>query len=116
MTCTGYSVAVANSKAFGGGMYVAPDAKLDDGLFDVVVIGEIGKLRYLANLPKVFKGTHVEEDEVTEARRGRRDPGERRPRLRRLRRRRAPQPTCPPTLQRPAAGAAGDRAPAEAEA
>jgi YegS/Rv2252/BmrU family lipid kinase len=63
---TGYSVAVANSSAFGGGMYVAPHAKLDDGLFDVVVIGEIGKLQYLSNLPKVFKGTHVEEDEVTE--------------------------------------------------
>ena len=66
MNFTGYSVAVANSRAFGGGMYVAPHAKLDDGLFDIVVIGEIGKLRYLANLPKVFKGTHVEEDEVTE--------------------------------------------------
>ena len=30
------------------------------------MVGEIGKFRYLANLPKVFKGTHVEEDEVTE--------------------------------------------------
>ncbi len=65
-TFKGYSVAVANSRAFGGGMFVAPHAKLDDGLFDIVVIGEMGKLRYLANLPKVFKGTHVEEDEVTE--------------------------------------------------
>jgi YegS/Rv2252/BmrU family lipid kinase len=66
MSFRGFSVAVANSSAFGGGMYVAPHAKLDDGRFDVVVIGEIGKLRYLANLPKVFKGTHVEEDGVTE--------------------------------------------------
>ena len=32
---TGYSVSVANSRAFGGGMFVAPDAELDDGLFDV---------------------------------------------------------------------------------
>jgi YegS/Rv2252/BmrU family lipid kinase len=63
---TGYSVAVANSSAFGGGMFVAPHAKLDDGLFDVVVIGDVSKLRYLANLAKVFKGTHVEMDEVTE--------------------------------------------------
>jgi YegS/Rv2252/BmrU family lipid kinase len=63
---TGYSVAIANSSAFGGGMYVAPHAKLDDGLFDIIVIGDISKIRYLANLPKVFKGTHVEEDEVTE--------------------------------------------------
>jgi YegS/Rv2252/BmrU family lipid kinase len=66
MTFTGYSVAAANSRAFGGGMFVAPHAKLDDGLFDIVVIGDIGKLQYVANLPKVFKGTHVEEDEVTE--------------------------------------------------
>lgn len=61
---TGYSVAVANSKAFGGGMFIAPDADLADGEFDVVTIGEVGKFRFLSNLPKVFKGTHVEEDEV----------------------------------------------------
>jgi YegS/Rv2252/BmrU family lipid kinase len=61
---SGYSVSVANSKAFGGGMFVAPDADLADGEFDVVTVGEVGKLRFLSNLPKVFKGTHVEEDEV----------------------------------------------------
>ena len=61
---TGYSIAVANSSCFGGGMYIAPAAELDDGLFDVVAIGEVGKLRFLGNLPKVFKGTHVENDEV----------------------------------------------------
>jgi YegS/Rv2252/BmrU family lipid kinase len=61
---TGYSVSVANSKAFGGGMFIAPDADLGDGEFDVVTVGEVGKLRFLGNLPKVFKGTHVEEDEV----------------------------------------------------
>jgi len=61
---TGYSVAAANSKAFGGGMFVAPDAELDDGQLDVVWITQVGKLRYLANLPKVFKGAHVENPEV----------------------------------------------------
>jgi len=61
---TGYSVSVANNRAFGGGMYVAPQAELDDGEFDIVAVGEVGKLRFLANLPKVFKGAHVEEDEV----------------------------------------------------
>lgn len=61
---TGYSVSVANNKAFGGGMFVAPDADLADGEFDVVTVGEVGKLRFLSNLPKVFKGTHVDEDEV----------------------------------------------------
>jgi YegS/Rv2252/BmrU family lipid kinase len=61
---SGYSVSVANSRAFGGGMYIAPDAKLDDGEFDIVTVGEVGRLRFVGNLPKVFKGTHVEEDEV----------------------------------------------------
>ena len=61
---TGYSVSVANSRAFGGGMYIAPDAELDDGEFDVVTVGEGSKLRFVGNLPKVFKGTHVEEDQV----------------------------------------------------
>jgi len=61
---TGYSVSVANSRAFGGGMYIAPNAELDDGEFDIVTVGEVGKLRFVGNLPKVFKGTHVEEDEV----------------------------------------------------
>jgi YegS/Rv2252/BmrU family lipid kinase len=60
----GYAVAVANSKAYGGGMFVAPDADLTDGRFDVVLTGKTSKLRFLANLPKVFKGTHVENDEV----------------------------------------------------
>jgi YegS/Rv2252/BmrU family lipid kinase len=61
---TGYSVSVANNRAFGGGMFIAPDAELDDGEFDIVTIGEVSKLRFVGNLPKVFKGTHVEEDEV----------------------------------------------------
>ena len=60
----GYSVIVANSAAYGGGMYVAPDARLDDGEFDVVTIAKVGKLRFLGNLPKVFKGTHVRNEEV----------------------------------------------------
>jgi YegS/Rv2252/BmrU family lipid kinase len=61
---TGYSVSVANNSTFGGGMRIAPGADLEDGLFDIVALGEVGKLRFLANLPKVFKGTHVDEDDV----------------------------------------------------
>jgi YegS/Rv2252/BmrU family lipid kinase len=56
----GYSVAIGNSKAYGGGMYVFPHAKLDDGLLDIVTVAEHGKLRWLAAVPKVFKGTHVD--------------------------------------------------------
>lgn len=61
---SGYSVSVANSKAYGGGMFIAPDAELDDGQFDIVAVGDAGKLRFVANLPKVFKGTHIEEEQV----------------------------------------------------
>jgi YegS/Rv2252/BmrU family lipid kinase len=56
---TGYSVATANSRAFGGGMYLAPDALLDDGLLDVVLIERVARPRYLWHLPKAFRGAHV---------------------------------------------------------
>jgi YegS/Rv2252/BmrU family lipid kinase len=57
----GYSVAVSNSGVYGSGMFLVPDASLQDGLLDVVLAEGIPKHRYLANLPKVFKGTHVHE-------------------------------------------------------
>ncbi len=57
-------MAVANSRAYGGGMFVAPEAMLDDGLLDIVVSERTSKLRFLANLPRVFKGTHVDLPEV----------------------------------------------------
>jgi YegS/Rv2252/BmrU family lipid kinase len=56
----GYSVAIGNSKAYGGGMFVFPHAKLDDGLLDVLTVEQHGKLRWLAAVPKVFKGEHVD--------------------------------------------------------
>src|ERR1700691_1815535 len=55
---TGYSVATANSRAFGGGMYLAPDALLDDGLLDVVLIEQTSRARSPAKLPSAFRGTH----------------------------------------------------------
>lgn len=58
-TVTGYSIAAANSKAYGGGMYLAPSASLEDGLVDVVIISGMPKLRVLALLPTVFNGSHV---------------------------------------------------------
>lgn len=61
---SGYSVAVANSKAYGGGMFVAPDAKLDDGLLDVVTTADVPRSSFLRGLPDVFKGTHVKRPEV----------------------------------------------------
>jgi YegS/Rv2252/BmrU family lipid kinase len=61
----GYGVAAANSKAYGGGMYVAPDASLTDGQLDVVFLEALPKWRFLSSiLPKAFKGTHVNEPTV----------------------------------------------------
>jgi YegS/Rv2252/BmrU family lipid kinase len=62
---TGFAVAAANTKAYGGGMFLAPEAELDDGRLDVVWTSNVSKLHFLANLPKVFKGRHVENPEVT---------------------------------------------------
>lgn len=58
----GFSFAAANSKAYGGGMFVAPDAELDDGLLDVVCTGRTSRRRALKGLPDVFAGTgkHLE--------------------------------------------------------
>jgi YegS/Rv2252/BmrU family lipid kinase len=63
-TVTGYSVAAANSKSYGGGMLLAPEASLQDGLVDVVIISQIPKLRFLRLLPTVFSGVHVQQDAV----------------------------------------------------
>jgi len=60
----GWSVAVANSGMYGGGMHLAPDASLHDGELDVVTSAATGRLTFLKALPKVFKGTHVEEPTV----------------------------------------------------
>jgi YegS/Rv2252/BmrU family lipid kinase len=56
---SGYSVAVANSGVYGGGMKLVPDAALDDGRLDVVLSGTFPKRRALTLFAKVFKGTHV---------------------------------------------------------
>src|ERR687886_2925175 len=60
-TVTGYSVIVANSKAYGGGMYVVPHAELDDGRLDVCLSSASSKLHFLRHLPKVFSGSHVDD-------------------------------------------------------
>jgi diacylglycerol kinase (ATP) len=53
------STVVANGRYFGGGMQVAPEARLDDGLLDILIIGDFGKLELLRVFPRVYKGTHV---------------------------------------------------------
>ena len=65
---SGYTVAVANSGAYGGGMLMAPSASPDDGTLDVVMVGHISKLRFLQLLPTVFKGAHVRQRAVSVSR------------------------------------------------
>jgi YegS/Rv2252/BmrU family lipid kinase len=62
---TGYSVAVGNSRSYGGGMLLLPHAELDDGKLDVLLSGDASKLAFLRELPKVFKGNHLDSPHVT---------------------------------------------------
>jgi YegS/Rv2252/BmrU family lipid kinase len=61
---TGYTIAAANSGAYGGGMLLAPEASLHDGRLDVVIIEHVPKLRFLRLLPTVFKGEHINQPNV----------------------------------------------------
>ncbi len=51
------TVAVCNGPRFGGGMLMSPDAKLDDGLLDIVVIGDMSKADLLISLRRLYNGT-----------------------------------------------------------
>jgi diacylglycerol kinase (ATP) len=59
-----HDVIVANGKWHGGGMKLAPDASSDDGLFDVVLIGDVSKVDFLTTAPKIYKGAHVHHPKV----------------------------------------------------
>lgn len=58
-------IAVANGKYYGGGMKVAPHADPSDGLFDVVVAWDLGRLETLATIPLVYSGAHMRKPKVT---------------------------------------------------
>jgi YegS/Rv2252/BmrU family lipid kinase len=59
-----HDVVVANGVWHGGGMMLAPDAKPDDGLFDVVLIGDVSRVDFLTTAPKIYKGKHVTHPKV----------------------------------------------------
>ncbi len=63
-TFRGYSVAAANSRFFGGGMMIAPEASLTDGRLEIVLIKDVPRLRYLRLAPTVFTGAHVRQPNV----------------------------------------------------
>lgn len=58
-------VATANCPSYGGGMWIAPTAQLDDGLLHVCIVRKTSKIRILFLLPTVFTGKHVLEPEVS---------------------------------------------------
>ena len=53
-------VVAANGTHFGSGMRVAPAAKLDDGLFDIIVGGDLGRWASLVALGKIYFGIHID--------------------------------------------------------
>jgi diacylglycerol kinase (ATP) len=54
-----FDVVVANGRYFGGGMKMCPGAQPDDGLFDVVTIGDVTKRDLVVTMPKIYRGTHL---------------------------------------------------------
>jgi len=61
------NLCLANARYFGGGMKIAPEAKLDDGLLDVVAVGDLDTLRILTNVYRLYLGTHLGMREVRHA-------------------------------------------------
>jgi diacylglycerol kinase (ATP) len=59
------AVIANNGRYGGGGMFMAPDADLTDGLLDLLIIGDIGKVDLIRSLPRIYKGTHLTHRKVT---------------------------------------------------
>jgi diacylglycerol kinase (ATP) len=54
-----HDVVVANGRYFGGGMKICPEAEPDDGLFDVLLIGDLTKRDLMLTMPKTYRGKHL---------------------------------------------------------
>lgn len=63
-----HNVAVANGQYFGGGMWIAPEAELDDGLFDVVTLSPLSMSDVVFKMGRIYKGTHLDLPQVSCAR------------------------------------------------
>jgi diacylglycerol kinase (ATP) len=57
-------IAIGNGKSYGGGMYVCPQAQLNDGLFDVMILEPVSKIEFLKVFPKVYSGSHISHPKV----------------------------------------------------
>jgi len=60
-----HDVVVANGRYFGGGMMILPEAEPDDGVFDVLLIGDLTKRDLLLTLPKTYRGKHLPHPKAT---------------------------------------------------
>ncbi len=60
----GWSVLCANTSRYGGGMLIAPNAAIDDNQFDLICTLKSSRWRFVRMLPKVFKGTHIGDDNL----------------------------------------------------
>lgn len=61
------TLCIANARYFGGGMKIAPQAKLSDGKFDVVSVGDLGAMKLFTSAPRVYSGSHLSMPEVSHA-------------------------------------------------
>jgi diacylglycerol kinase (ATP) len=59
-----HDVIVANGQWHGGAMWLAPEARPDDGIFDVVLIGDVNKRDFVTTAPKIYKGTYLAHPKV----------------------------------------------------
>jgi diacylglycerol kinase (ATP) len=57
-------IAIGNGKSYGGGMNVCPQAQLNDGLFDLVILEPVSKFEFLRTFPKVYSGSHISHPQV----------------------------------------------------
>ena len=61
------ALCIANARYFGGGMKIAPNARLDDGKFDVVSVGDLGAFKIFTNAPRLYLGAHLGMQQVGHA-------------------------------------------------
>lgn len=57
-------MAVANATSYGGGMQICPDAKVNDGYFDVCIAGDVGRFEVLQMVPRIYSGGHLTHPKV----------------------------------------------------
>jgi YegS/Rv2252/BmrU family lipid kinase len=59
------NLCIANARYFGGGMRIAPDAKLTDGKFDIISVGDLSAWKIFTSAPRVYTGSHLSMSEVS---------------------------------------------------